>query len=368
MVDQVPLLDLKRQNKACEAELRAAFERVLASGHFIMGPEVESFEKECALLLGAKHAIGVSSGTDALLLALMALGIGPGDDVIVPSYSFFATAGCVVRAGARPVFADVLPCCFNLDPRSVARVATKKTKAVMPVHLFGQCAQMEPLLEMARERDWRVVEDAAQSFSARYKGRSAGTLGDFGCFSFFPSKNLGAFGDAGLVTTEDDGLADRARMLRVHGMKPKYYHHMVGGNFRLDALQAALLRVKLPRLAGYTEARRRNVRFYREALASLPVTLPTVCEPEPIWNQLVIRVPGKRDQLMEHLKKEQVGTEIYYPLALHRQKCFEEIAPEEGSLPESERASKETLALPVFPELTTAELEHVANAIARFFR
>jgi dTDP-4-amino-4,6-dideoxygalactose transaminase len=367
MVDQVPLLDLTRQHEACEAELRSAFERVLASGHFILGPEVEAFEKECASLLGARHAIGVSSGTDAILLALMALGIGPGDDVVCPSYSFFATAGCVARLGARPVFADVLPCCYNLDPRSVARVMTKKTKAIMPVHLFGQCAQLDPLLEMARERGWKVIEDAAQSFSARYKGKSAGTLGDMGCFSFFPTKNLGALGDAGLLSTEDDDLAERARILRVHGSKPKYFHQLVGGNFRLDALQAALLRVKLPRLAGYTQARRRNASFYLEALAGLPIELPRVCEPEPIWNQFVIRVPGKRDHLIEHLKKARVGTEVYYPLPLHAQKCFAEGAPAPGSLPESERAAKETLALPIFPELTPEEREHVVRSVRSFF-
>jgi dTDP-4-amino-4,6-dideoxygalactose transaminase len=389
-VEAVPLFDLTRQNKACEGELRAAFERVLASGQFILGPEVDAFEKECAALLGAKHAIGVSSGTDALLLAFMALGIGPGDEVIVPAYTFFATAGCVSRLGAKPVFVDVLPCCWNMDPRAVERALTKNTKAIVPVHLFGQCCDLDAIGELARRKKIAVVEDAAQSLSARYKGRAAGTIGEFGCFSFFPTKNLGAFGDAGLVTSEDDALAEKARILRVHGMKPKYYHHAVGANFRIDALLAAFLRVKLPRLASYTEARRRNADLYRRALverglarepggctrsgrsAAAPtgsLVLPALCEPGSIWNQFVVRVPGgRRDALVEHLRGRKVGVEIYYPLPLHLQKCFASLDHGEGSFPESERAARETLALPIFPELEEREILRVVESIAIFFQ
>ena len=375
-IDQVPLLDLRRQNEACAGELRAAFERVLASGQFIMGPEVESFEKECAALLGTKHALGVSSGTDALLLAFMALEIGAGDEVICPSYTFFATAGCVARTGAKPVFVDVKPCCFNMDPALLERAITPRTKAIVPVHLFGQVCDLDPILALAKKRKIAVVEHAAQSLSARYKGRAAGTLGEFGCYSFFPSKNLGAFGDAGLLTTNDDALAEKARILRVHGSKPKYYHQVIGGNFRIDALQAALLRVKLPRLADYTKARQRNVERYQKGLAArglvgregAPLELPRICEPDPIWNQFVLRVGGgRRDALLAHLKDRKIGTEVYYPVPLHLQKCFAELGQGEGTLPHSERAAKETLAVPVFPELSVAEIDYVIDAIGVFF-
>jgi dTDP-4-amino-4,6-dideoxygalactose transaminase len=387
-IESVPLFDLTRQNKQCEGELRAAFDRVLASGMFILGPETEAFEKESARLLGAKHALGVSSGTDALLLAFMALGIGPGDEVVVPAYTFFATAGCVARLGAKPVFVDVLPCCFNMDPRALEKAINARTRAIVPVHLFGQCCDMDALQVVARLKKIPIVEDAAQSLSARYKGKSAGTLGAFGCYSFFPTKNLGAFGDAGLLTTEDDALAEKARMLRVHGMKPKYYHHVVGGNFRIDALQAAILRVKLPRLASYTEARRKNAALYRDLLlerglareprgcvlrtpweeSDRPLGLPSVCEPGTIWNQFVVRVAGgKRDALVEHLRAKKVGVEIYYPLPLHLQECFKAGAPAKGSLPVSERAAQETLALPIFPELEEREVRYVVDALAGFF-
>jgi dTDP-4-amino-4,6-dideoxygalactose transaminase len=376
-IDSVPLLDLRRQNDLCLGELRAAFERVLASGHFIMGPEVEAFEKECAALLGAKHAIGVSSGTDALLLAFMALGIGAGDEVICPSYTFFATAGCVARTGAKPVFVDVRPDTYNMDPALLERAITPKTKAIVPVHLFGQVCDMDAILAIAKKKKVALVEDAAQSLSARYKGRAAGTLGEFGCYSFFPSKNLGAFGDAGLLTTQDDALGEKARILRTHGAKPKYYHHFVGANFRIDALQAALLRVKLPRLAGYTKARQQNVERYQKGLAArgligregAPLEFPKVLEPDPIWNQLVLRVrgDGRRDALLAHLKEKKVGTEVYYPLPLHLQKCFEHLGQKEGSLPVSERAAKETLAVPVFPELLPEEIDYVIAALVSFF-
>jgi len=372
-IDSVPLLDLRRQNKACEDELRAAFDRVLASGQFILGPEVEAFEAECAALLGAKHAIAVSSGTDALLLAFMTLGLGPGDEVVCPSYSFFATAGCVARTGAKPVFVDVLPCCFNMDPALLERAITPRTRAIVPVHLFGQSAHMGPILDLAEKKKIPIVEDAAQSLSARFEGRATGTLAELGCFSFFPSKNLGAFGDAGLLTSNDDALAEKARILRVHGAKPKYYHQLVGGNFRIDALQAALLRVKLPRLASYTKGRQKNVARYRDALHARGVTqklvFPRPCQEDHIWNQLVLRVPepGRRDALLAHLKQRNVGTEVYYPVPLHLQKCFAGLGYSEGSLPASERAAKETLAVPVFPELASEELDYVVDALSSFF-
>lgn len=383
-VESVPLLDLKRQHAACEKELRAAFERVLASGQFILGPEVEALEKECAALLGARHAIAVSSGTDALLLAFLALGIGPGDEVVCPSYTFFATAGCVSRTGAKPVFVDVLPCCLNLDPARLERAITPRTKAIVPVHLFGQCADLGAILEIARKRKVAVVEDAAQSISVRYQGKAAGTLGEIGCYSFFPTKNLGALGDAGLLTSEDDALAEKMRTLRVHGMKPRYFHHAIGGNFRIDALQAAFLRVKLPRLEGYTAARRRNASLYRNALVERgladevrscgklegqkPLVLPSACAPGSIWNQFVLRVrSGKRDALQARLREKRIGTEVYYPLPLHLQACFEDLGYKAGSLPVSEQAAKETLALPIFPELEEAEVRYVVDGIASFF-
>src|SRR5580658_2762091 len=266
----VNLLDLKAQNGALEPELHEAFLRVLRSGHFILGAEVERFERALAEFTGAKYALGVSSGTDAILVALMALGIGPGDEVLCPTFTFFATAGCVARVGAKPVFVDSCPVCFNLDLRDAARRITPRTKAILPVHLFGQAAEMDAVLELARQHGLRVIEDAAQAMGATYRGRQVGTLGDFGTISFFPTKNLGALGDAGAVLTNDAALFERAKILRMHGMEPKYHHQVVGGNFRLDALQAALLSVKLPHFDGYTAARRRNAALYTERLAQLP--------------------------------------------------------------------------------------------------
>jgi dTDP-4-amino-4,6-dideoxygalactose transaminase len=385
MLESVPLFDLKRQHKALEAELRQAFERVLASGQFILGSEVEAFEAECRASLGARHALAVSSGTDALLLAFMALGIGPGDEVVCPAYTFFATAGCVSRVGATPVFADVLPCCLNLDPRALERALTPRTKAIVPVHLFGQCCDMAAIQEIARRRDVPVVEDAAQSLSARFLGKAAGTMGAIGCYSFFPTKNLGALGDAGLVTSEDDALAERLPILRVHGMKPKYHHHAIGGNFRIDALQAALLRVKLPRLASYTDARRKNAALYRQYFqergladevqrcgsieGTRPLLLPSACQPGSIWNQFVLRVrgEGKRDALQKHLVARGMGTEVSYPVPLHLQECFRALGGHPGSFPVSEQAARETIALPIFPELLPDELRSVCEAVSAFF-
>ncbi len=361
----VPLLDLNRQNAALQAELTSAFERVLRSGHFILGAEVESFEREAAAALGARHAIAVSSGTDAILVALMALGLGPGDEVICPSFTFFATAGCIARLGATPVFADVDATTFNLDAADVARRITPRTKALIPVHLFGQSAEMEPLLALAKQHALAVVEDAAQALGARYRGQACGTLGDCGTYSFFPSKNLGGFGDGGLVATNRDDLAQRIRLLRTHGAKPKYYHQVVGGNFRLDALQCALLRVKLPHLPAYCAARQRNAAFYSAQLAGLPgVALPAAAaNRDHIWNQYTLRVPGagRRDALRARLAAHGIGNEIYYPLPLHQQACFAHLPT--VTLSVSEQLAGEVLSIPIFPELTDPELAYVADTV-----
>jgi dTDP-4-amino-4,6-dideoxygalactose transaminase len=361
----VPLLDLNRQNAPLHAELTAAFERVLRSGHFILGSEVEAFEREAAQFLGAKHAIAISSGTDAILVALMALELGPGDEVICPSFTFFATAGCIARVGAIPVFADVCADTFNLDAADVARRITPRTKAIMPVHLFGQSADMEPLLALAKQHRLAVIEDAAQALGARHHGKACGTIGDFGTYSFFPSKNLGGFGDGGLVATNRDDLAEKVRLLRTHGAKPKYYHKVIGGNFRLDALQCALLRVKLPHLSNYCAARQRNAAFYTEKLRGhQDLFLPTAAAGnDHIWNQYTLRIPGagRRDALREHLTKCGIGHEIYYPLPLHRQECFANLPM--TNLPNTQELANEVLSIPVFPELLEAEITCVADAI-----
>jgi dTDP-4-amino-4,6-dideoxygalactose transaminase len=362
----VPLLDLNRQNGALHAELTAAFERVLRSGHFILGAEVEAFERECATFLGAKHAIAISSGTDAILVALMALDLAPGDEVICPAFTFFATAGCVARAGLTPVFADVDAASFNLDAADVARRITPRTKVIMPVHLFGQSANMEPLLTLAKEHKLAVIEDAAQALGAKHRGRACGTFGEFGTFSFFPSKNLGGFGDGGLVTTNRDDLAEKVRLLRTHGAKPKYFHQRIGGNFRLDALQCALLRVKLPHLPAYSAARQRNASFYSEKLSGLRgLVLPSAAaHNDHIWNQYTLRVAGagRRDALKQHLTKAGIGSEIYYPLPLHRQECFAHLP--KTSLPVSEALASEVVSIPVFPELTADEQAAVVAQLA----
>ncbi len=380
----VNLLDLKPQHTALEPELQAAFLRVLRSGYFILGPEVDKFERSLAEFTGAKHALGVSSGTDAILIALMALGIGPGDEVICPSFTFFATAGCVSRLGARPVFVDCSPVSFNLDLDDVARKITPRTKAIIPVHLFGQAAEMDGLLELARQHGLRVIEDAAQAMGATYRGRQVGTFGDFGTISFFPTKNLGALGDAGVVLTNDTALYERIKILRMHGMNPKYYHEFVGGNFRIDALQAAMLSVKLPHFNGYTAARRRNAALYTERLAQVPgvkiagpetlksdarLVLP-VAYPHNghIWNQYTLRVigAGRRDALRAHLAARGVGSEIYYPLPLHEQACFAELGCQAEDLPWTHRLSGEVLSLPIYPEIPGEQIEQVCAAIAEF--
>jgi len=369
MSDSIPLLDLTGQWAELRSEALAAIERVCDTQRFVLGPEVEALERELAALVGVKHAIGVSSGTDALLLALMALGVGPGDEVVTTTYSFFATAGSIARVGARPVLVDIDPVSYNLRPDAVRAAITPRTKAIMPVHLYGQCAEMDPILAAAREAGVPVIEDAAQAIGSRDRGRAAGSLGLAGCFSFFPSKNLGAFGDAGLVTTDDDAFAERVRLLRTHGAERQYHHRMVGGNFRIDALQAAVLRVKLPRLARWTEARRRNAAHYRELIRAAgldgQVTVPVEGEGQyHVFNQFVVRVPA-RDRVREILTARGIGTAIYYPVPFHLQECFASLGHAAGDFPEAERAARETLALPIYPELTAAQRERVVDELGR---
>jgi dTDP-4-amino-4,6-dideoxygalactose transaminase len=367
----VPLLDLNAQNLALEGELKAAFERVLRSGHFILGPEAVAFEKEIAQFIGVKHALGVSSGTDAILLALMALDIKAGDEVICPTYTFFATAGCVARAGATPVFVDSLVDSFNIDPADVERKITPKTKAIVPVHLFGQVAEMDAILTLAKEKGIRVIEDGAQALGATYKGRQAGTMGDFGTFSFFPSKNLGGFGDSGLLVTNDEALAERATLLRTHGSKPKYYHKFVGGNFRMDPLQCALLKVKLPHYNEYTRKRQANAAYYTEKLQALPGVGSKLILPKAgadrghIWNQYTLRVvgEGRRDALKNFLGERKIGTEIYYPVPMHQQECFAYVGTKREALPVANQLAQEALSIPIFPELKREQLDEVIAAI-----
>jgi dTDP-4-amino-4,6-dideoxygalactose transaminase len=366
----VPLLDLQAQYRPIRDEILAAMTRVADSQRFIMGPEIEALERELAAMLAVPHALAVSSGTDAILLALMALGIGAGDEVITPTYSFFATAGCVSRLGARPVLVDIDPTTYNIDPAAMARAITPRTKAIVPVHLYGLSADLDPILATAERAGIPVVEDAAQAIGATYKSRIVGGNGAIGCFSFFPSKNLGAFGDAGLVTTTDAALAKRMRLLRTHGMEPRYYHHLVGANFRMDALQAAVLRVKAPHLAAWTEGRRANAARYRSLFhaAGLDgvVTLPLEpADRRHIFNQFVIRT-AERDALKRHLDEQGIGNEIYYPVPFHLQPCFADLGYRDGEFPHAERAAKETLAIPIYGELTIEQQTHVVSAIGEF--
>jgi dTDP-4-amino-4,6-dideoxygalactose transaminase len=367
----VPLLDLDAQYRPLRGELLAAITRVCDSQRFIQGPEVEALERELAGYLRVPHAIGVSSGTDAVLMALMALGIGPGDEVITTPYSFFATAGAIVRLGATPVFVDIEADTFNIDPDAAGAAITPRTRAIIPVHLFGQAAELEPLLAVASRAGIAIVEDAAQAIGASYQGRPVGSWGTIGCFSFFPSKNLGAFGDGGLVICRDEQLAHRLRLLRNHGMEPKYYHHIVGGNFRLDALQAAVLRVKLPHLASWSDARRRNAARYRAMFADasldaigLPVEAP---DRTHIYNQFVIRA-ADRDGLRAHLAQRGIGTEIYYPVPFHLQACFTNLGYKAGAFPVAEAAAREALAVPIYGELTESQQRAVVDAIRAFYR
>ncbi len=370
-IKAVPLLDLKRQYLSIKAELDNAISDVVASQRFIGGPQVDALEEEARTYCGVKHAIGVSSGTDALLLSLMSLGIGPGDEVITTPFTFFATVGSILRLGAKPVFADIDPLTFNLDPKKVSPLLTDKTRAIIPVHLFGQCTDMDPLLEMTRNRGIAVIEDAAQAIGSQYKGKMAGALGTLGCFSFFPSKNLGAFGDGGMVITNDDKLADKIKILKNQGAKPKYYHILLGGNFRLDAIQAAVLRVKLKCLDQWSEKRRYNADYYTKKFSELGLTGVDVVPPrivfeKHVFNQFVIRA-DRRDSLREFLTSRGIGTEIYYPYPMHLQACLKKVKHQLGDFPETERACDSVLALPIYPELEEAQMDFVISHINEFY-
>ncbi len=367
---QVPLLDLQAQYAPIRDEVLAAITRVCDSQRFIMGPEITSLEHKLAALIGVKHAVAVSSGTDAILLALMALGIGPGDEVVTTTYSFFATAGCIARVGAKPVLVDIDPVTYNIDTSAVEAAITPRTRAIMPVHLYGLSADMDPILRVAEKAGVAIVEDAAQAIGSVYHGKPAGGMGQFGCFSFFPSKNLGAFGDAGLVTTNDAALAKRAELLRMHGMEPKYYHQLVGGNFRMDALQAAVLRVKAPHLAAWTEARRLNAKRYATLFREAGLLDRLVLPVEPpglhhIYNQFVIRVPH-RDDLKAFLDDRGIGNEIYYPVPFHLQQCFADLGYVRGTFPHAERAASQTIAIPIYSEISIEQQQAAVSAIAEF--
>lgn len=379
----VPLLDLRPQYARIRQEVEEAIQRVCNSQHFILGPEVEAFEEEMAQYCQCQFAIGVSSGTDALQVCLMALGVGAVDEVITTPYSFFASTAAIVRLGAKPVFVDIDPQTFNMRTDKVAEKLSSKTKAIIPVHLFGQCAEMDPLLEVAQHHHIPIIEDAAQAIGAEYEGKPAGSFDRGGCFSFFPSKNLGAFGDAGMVITNNPDFAKQVKTLRIHGAEEKYFHKFVGGNFRLDALQAAVLRVKLKYLEDWTEGRRQNAAFYRRlfvesklsgvgdsspSLETNSVLLPYESpQTRHIYNQFVIRA-RERDPLLRHLREHHIGVEIYYPRPLHLQECFHEFDYHSGDFPESERAAQESLALPIFPELEKHQIEYVVEMIACFYR
>jgi dTDP-4-amino-4,6-dideoxygalactose transaminase len=360
---KVPLLDLKAQYASIKDEVLAAIGEVLESQVCIGGPKVAELEQKIAALSCCVHGVGASSGTDALLNSLMSLGIGPGDEVITTPFTFFATAGCIARTGARPVFVDIDRRTYNIDPNLIERAITPRTKVILPVHLFGQMADMDPIMEIARRHGLAVIEDAAQSISATYKGRPAGSIGTAGCFSFFPSKNLGGIGDGGMIVTNDAQLSERLTVMRNHGSKPKYYHRFVGGNFRLDPIQATVLLVKLRRLDEWSEARRRNAAYYDRTFAGTDVCTPYI-NPDcvSIYNQYVIRTP-RRDELLAALKSAGVGTEVYYPLPLHLQECFRDLGYKPGDMPEAENAAKEVLALPVYPELTQEMLDAVVSVV-----
>jgi dTDP-4-amino-4,6-dideoxygalactose transaminase len=365
---RVPLLDLQAQYAPLREEILSAIARVCDSQRFILGPEVEALERELAAHLEVAEAVAVSSGTDALLAAMMALGIGPGDEVVTTPYSFFATAGCISRLGATPRFVDIDPVTCNIDPAAVRAAITPRTRAVIPVHLYGQCADMDAVTEAAGAAGIPVIEDACQAIGARYHGRQAGSLGAIACFSFFPSKNLGAFGDAGLVTTSDPQLAHEVRLLRNHGAEPKYFHHRIGGNFRLDALQAAILRVKLPHLDRWTEMRRANAARYGEMFRAaglndkvgLPIESAGCTH---IYNQFVVHVPD-RDRVRARLTAREIGTEIYYPVPFHLQGCFADLGYVRGDFPHAERAASAGLALPIYGELTSDQQASVVEALA----
>lgn len=373
----VPLLDLKLQYASIKDECLKVTGDIYDSQHFILGPRVEKLESEIALYCGTSYAVGVSSGTDALLISLMAAGIGAGDRVLTSPYTFFATAGAIARVGAVPVFVDIDPYTYNISPEGLNRVLEnmsasekQRVKAIMPVHLYGQCADMDEITAIARHHEWLIIEDAAQAIGAEYKGKRAGSLGDFGCFSFFPSKNLGAFGDGGIVTTESKAFYDMLTILRVHGGHPKYYHHYIGGNFRLDALQAAIVSIKLKHLDNWTAGRQANADRYRrmvedEGLSSY-IRLPAEKHDRHIYNQFVIEMPEHRDRLKDFLAGSNIGCEIYYPVPLHLQDCFSYLGYRAGDFPNAEYAAKSTLAIPVYPELTEQQQAYVVETIKAF--
>ncbi len=368
----VPLCDLGAQYSQIQNEVEAAVLRVLKSGQVILGPEVAAFEQEVAAYCGAEHGIGCGSGTDALLLALHAMEIKPGDEVILPPFTFFATVGSVLRAGATPVFADIDPLTFNVDVEQVAARITPRTRAIMPVHLYGQCVEMDAINELANKNDLVVIEDAAQAIGAEYRGKKTGTLGGMACFSFYPSKNLGTYGDAGLVTTNNPDWAARMKALRVHGMEPKYYHKFLGWNARIDAVQAAILRVKLPHLETWTKARQTAADRYDQLIEASSLhrfmQRPTMVEHcRHVFNQYVVRVPaGERDALMQHMRQQGVSCEIYYPVPLHLQECLKHLGHREGDFPVSEEACRSVIALPMFPEITQAQQERVVDVCAGY--
>jgi len=372
----VPLLDLKAQYATIKSEVEAEIAEVMESQHFILGPKVEQCERAIAQYSRCSHAVGVSSGTDALLACLMAENIGPEDEVITTPYTFFASVGAIARVGATPVFVDIDPITYNLDSNQIAAKVTGKTRAIIPVHLYGQMAEMDGVMAVAGKHSLVVIEDAAQAIGAEHKGRRAGSIGHYGCFSFFPSKNLGAAGDGGMIVTNDAGRAEKLKCLRAHGSKPKYHHKVVGGNFRLDALQAAIVTSKLRHLDAWTAARQRNAKKYDQLFLeaglsgagnkSSHVGLPSVVADRHIFNQYVIRVSG-RDRLQVALQQHKIGTEVYYPIPMHLQECFAYLGHGAGSYPESERAAKETVALPIYPELSEAELSYVVESIREFF-
>jgi dTDP-4-amino-4,6-dideoxygalactose transaminase len=366
---KVPLLDLKAQFNPIKNEVMNAVEAVFESQQFINGPQVKELEKQIAAYSGCKSGIGVSSGTDAILCALMALDIKAGDEVITTPFTFFATAGCIWRVGAKPVFVDIDLQTYNIDVNKIEKAITKKTKAIMPVHLFGQIADMDPIMEIAKRHKLFVIEDAAQSIGASYKGKKAGSIGTVGCFSFFPSKNLGTAGDGGMIVTQDTDLGERLEMMRGHGSKPKYFHQVVGGNFRLDTLQAAILLVKLKHLDNWSASRRSNAAKYDNHLKDMHFIIRPHIEPHnvSIYNQYVLRVP-KRDQLRTFLTGKEIGTEIYYPLSLHEQNCFKELGHKKGDFPNSETAAAETVALPIYPELAEEQIAYVAESIKSFYK
>jgi dTDP-4-amino-4,6-dideoxygalactose transaminase len=368
---KVPLLDLRAQHESLRDELLAAIQRVMDAQQFVLGPEVQAFEEEIARYTKTRHAIGCASGSDALLLALLALGVGAGDEVITSPFTFFATASSIARVGARPVFVDIDPLTYNIDPAVIEAAITPRTRAIMPVHLYGQCAEMDPLLEISERHHLPVIEDAAQAIGSEDRGRPAGSMGKIACFSFYPTKNLGGAGDGGLLTTDDSALAQRLRTLRVHGGGTEYHHREIGINSRLDTLQAAVLRVKLKYLDGWSAERQHKAQRYnhlfQEAKLEFELIPPFVREESRhIFHQYVVRVPQHRDAIIKHLDHKGVGTKIYYPIPLHKQECFNYLGYQEGAFPEAERAARETVALPCFPELTEEQQVYVVDAISSF--